>query len=230
MKTKTSGSVISTLLFAGALGFSGSVQASLTTYASDAAWSGAVGTQTTTTIPDVAPGSYVYIGQGTASVTYGGVTFSQSGTLGNGYFYNIGSGYFGNTEAVLSSQEQSIGVANILITLPSPVTAFALNLGYGTFFGGSVTFTLGNGDTFTQGSEDNVNYTTPGFAGATDTAPFTTILVTTGDEGLNINNLVTADGLTSPVPEPTTLISGAVMLLPFGSSAVRQIRKKMQAA
>jgi hypothetical protein len=32
------------------------------------------------------------------------------------------------------------------------------------------------------------------------------------------------------VPEPTTLISGALMLLPFGLSAFRQLRKKLQAA
>jgi hypothetical protein len=32
------------------------------------------------------------------------------------------------------------------------------------------------------------------------------------------------------VPEPTTMISGALMLLPFGSSAFRQLRKKLQAA
>jgi hypothetical protein len=30
------------------------------------------------------------------------------------------------------------------------------------------------------------------------------------------------------VPEPTTLISGALMLLPFGSNAFRQLRKKLQ--
>lgn len=32
----------------------------------------------------------------------------------------------------------------------------------------------------------------------------------------------------SPVPEPTTIISGALMLLPFGSGAFRQLRKKFQ--
>jgi hypothetical protein len=32
------------------------------------------------------------------------------------------------------------------------------------------------------------------------------------------------------VPEPTTLISGALMLLPFGSSVARRLRKKFQAA
>jgi hypothetical protein len=32
------------------------------------------------------------------------------------------------------------------------------------------------------------------------------------------------------VPEPTTIISGAMVLLPFGSSAVRQLRKKLKGA
>jgi hypothetical protein len=32
------------------------------------------------------------------------------------------------------------------------------------------------------------------------------------------------------VPEPTTLVSGALMLLPFGSSVARKLRKKFQAA
>jgi hypothetical protein len=32
------------------------------------------------------------------------------------------------------------------------------------------------------------------------------------------------------VPEPATLISGAMLLLPFGSRAVRQLRKKFQTA
>jgi hypothetical protein len=32
------------------------------------------------------------------------------------------------------------------------------------------------------------------------------------------------------VPEPSTMIAGALLLLPFGSGAIRQFRKKMQAA
>jgi hypothetical protein len=35
---------------------------------------------------------------------------------------------------------------------------------------------------------------------------------------------------TSAVPEPTTMIAGALLLLPFGSGAVRLLRKKLQAA
>jgi hypothetical protein len=211
-----------------ALMASGTVQASLTTYGGYGTWSSAVGAQTLTTIPDLAPGYYVNYGSGNESVTYSGVTFSTSSALGNGTFYNIGAGYFGNPQAVLSDQVASSGVENILITLPSAVTAFALNYGYGTFYGSAVTFTLGNGDTFTQASTGSA-YSTVDFAGATDTSPFTTILVTSPDYVLNINNLVTAN-IGTPVPEPTTLISGALLLLPFGSSAVRQVRKKFQAA
>ena len=37
-------------------------------------------------------------------------------------------------------------------------------------------------------------------------------------------------GSIGAVPEPTTMISGALLLLPFGSSALRQLRKKFQAA
>jgi hypothetical protein len=34
----------------------------------------------------------------------------------------------------------------------------------------------------------------------------------------------------SAVPEPSTIIAGALMLLPFGAGAARQLRKKLQAA
>jgi hypothetical protein len=47
----------------------------------------------------------------------------------------------------------------------------------------------------------------------------------TGEEALFGGNIVIG-----PVPEPTTMISGAMMLLPFGAGAFRQLRKRLQAA
>jgi hypothetical protein len=35
---------------------------------------------------------------------------------------------------------------------------------------------------------------------------------------------------TTPVPEPTTMVAGALLLLPFGLSAVRHLRNRKQAA
>ncbi len=172
------------LLVALAFGFSGSMQASLTIYADQVTWSSAVGAQTATAIPN--PDPWTVFGQGDASVAYGGVTFSTSSTLGNGLFKNLGYNGTGGSPAVLSDQQASSGVENILITLPSAVTAFSLH--YGTFYGSDVTFTLGNGETFTRSSTASF-YGTLDFSGATDTTPFSTILVTSPDFVLNINNL-----------------------------------------
>jgi hypothetical protein len=226
MKTNTSRFTILTMVFALTLGFSASVQASLTTYADFPSWSAVVGAQTATTIPDPGSAGYIDFGSGDASVTYGGVTFSTSSILGNGNFYNVGTEFSGNPPA-LSDQQESSGVANILITLPSAVTAFSLNYGYGTFYGSPVTFVLGNGDTFTQGSTGS-GYSTVDFVGATDTTAFSTILVTSPDFVLNINNLVTSSSI-SAVPEATTMIAGMLLLLPFGASTLRILRKSRMA-
>jgi hypothetical protein len=42
-------------------------------------------------------------------------------------------------------------------------------------------------------------------------------------------NGITATTGSSPVPEPTTIISGAMLLLPFGVGAVRFFRKQRAA-
>ena len=74
-------------------------------------------------------------------------------------------------------------------------------MNYGTFDGSDVTFLLGNGDSFTQGSTA-AGYLTPDLFSVTDT-PFTTVLITSPDFVLNINN-ITYNG--SATPEPGTLI------------------------
>jgi type VI secretion system secreted protein VgrG len=43
-----------------------------------------------------------------------------------------------------------------------------------------------------------------------------------------INNDITMPGLT-PVPEPTTMVAGALLVLPFGMSALRMLRKRQVA-
>jgi hypothetical protein len=47
-------------------------------------------------------------------------------------------------------------------------------------------------------------------------------------EGVRLQGDIT--GAVTAVPEPTTIISGAMLLLPFGSRAFRQLCKKFQAA
>jgi hypothetical protein len=148
----------------------------------------------TVTFPD--PGSFTYLGSGDASVTYSGVTFSTQSALGNSNFFLIGTGYGANPPD-LSSQQETVGVANILVTLPVYATYFSVN--YGTFNGSPVTFLASNGLTATFGSTgsgystpDNVYYNGPAY---------NTMLITSPDWVLNISSISY-----TPVPEPGTLV------------------------
>jgi len=182
------------------------------TFASYASWAAAVSGITDVTIPDPSPDAFIFLGKGDASVTYSGVTFSTQAALSDGNFFNVGP-LFSGSPAVLSSQEQSVGVANILITLPTAVTAFALNYGYGTFNGSSVTFALSDGFSIAQGSTGS-GYNVGSFFGVTSDTAFTSVLVTSADpQGLNLNNVVYG---TAAVPEPSAIILLVMMLGTLG--------------
>jgi hypothetical protein len=165
---------------------------------------------TTVVVPDPSPQAYILYGNGNASVTYDGVLFTQQLALGDAYLFDIGvlmSGY----PAVLSSQQATVGVENILITLPNATSFFSVN--YGTFNGSAVTFLLGNGDSFTQGSTGSV-YSTPYFFSVTD-APFSTVLITSPDYLLNINN-ITYNGTSTPEPGTLIMLGSGVLAVAGG--------------
>ena len=172
---------------------------------------------TTVVVPDPSPEPFIFYGQGDASVVYDGVQFQQQAALGNANLFDIGI-LFSGSPAVLSSQEATSGVENILITLPNPTTFFSVD--YGTFDGSSVTFLLGNGDSFTQGSTGTGDYQTPDHFAVTDTA-FSTVEITSSDFVMNINN-ITYNGTTS-TPEPGTLVMLGSGILALGGA----IRRKM---
>jgi hypothetical protein len=186
------------------------------TYTDLASWSAAVtGTIDSVTIPEPAgpPPDCVtdvdcFFGTGSASVTYSGVLFSQSGALSPGNnFFNVGTGFSGGPP-VLSSQSPPPppnSVANILISLPTFTDALALN--YDTFNGSPVTFTLSNGDVIHQGSSAT-GYSASDFFGVTST-PFDSVLVTATNDVLNLNNV----SYVTPVPEPGDQALVAISLL-----------------
>lgn len=185
-------------------------------------WSAAVSGTSTVTIPDPAPDSSIFFGTGTntgdGSVTYGGVTFSQNPSLGDGNFFNVGTLSNGGFPAVLSSQSETTGVANILISLSAPVTAFSLS--FGTFEGSTVTFALADGS-IDKGSVGD-GYLTSDFFGVTDTVPFSSILVSTSDPVLSLNNIEFGLAV-SAIPESSTW---AMMVLGFAGIAFMGYRRK----
>ena len=127
---------------------------------------------------------------------------------------------FTGLPAVLSSQEQSVGVANILITLPGSFQDFSVD--YGTFNGSAVTFLLSNGNSLTQGSTGS-GYAVPDLFSVSDPSFFTSVLITSGDFVLNINNIEYS--ASKAVPEPSTLALLGAGLLGIGAMRLRRKAK-----
>jgi PEP-CTERM motif-containing protein len=218
---------------AAALLFAGTVNAAagLVTYADFSLWSAAVPDSNYLAIPDPGPSGFEHFGSGTASVSYGGVLFATNVALGNGDFFNIGPTFSG-WPPVMSSQDQKIGVANILITLATPVKAFALN--FDTFnvpdklYGYDVTFKLSNGKTLTLGSAGDA-YDLGSFFGVTDDTPFQTILLTSLAPALNINDL-NFGAAVAPVPEPATWVMLLLGFVGIGLYGARRPARRAPAA
>ena len=55
------------------------------------------------------------------------------------------------------------------------------------------------------------------------------VWLTYWDNAFANNNLNIANLDASPVPEPTTMVAGALLLLPFGASTLRMLRRKQTA-
>jgi len=198
---RTLGFVISLAVFI-VVSTGGAASANLVTYSDLSHWQAAVPGESTVTIPDVTTDPfYEYFGTGDATYSYGGLTFSTSSAISDGNFYNLGTGFTGNSEAVLSSQDANTGVANIRISFGTEIHGIAFN--YGTFKGDDVTFTLSNGDFIQLSSPSgDQTYSIPNFVGITDAQSFSSVLVTAAptDDALVMNNF------SFYVPEPSTFV------------------------
>jgi hypothetical protein len=208
------------------------VSATLTGYSDLASWDAAVSPSSITSINFegiVAPGGFTAYSS-PPGVTVGGVNFQYTDP-NPGVLFVLGDGFYGSSAATLSPQDFSANASRnyedgITVTLPSPVTALSTTIG--SFYPGSSPFIFViNGSSYTATSGSTA---APTFVGITSDTPFTSFTVTDpNDYAMTFANFNFAPSL-APVPEPTTIISGAMLLLPFGSSAFRQLRKKFQAA
>lgn len=215
-----------------------SLCAQVTTYADPVVWNAAVYGATTVTVPDyVVPDlpdgdpayddAYIYGGP-PASVTYGTITFSTEPGLGNGNLLTIGSQYFlalrnHLISPVLQTGYGNSGAEDLVISFPSPVTAFGIQ--YGDFNGDVIDFYLGTAGSSFQSPADladdtalftaqnpgtlnwsdiSTAYNTPDFFGLTSSTPFTSVLVLSpSSDTLDVTDVSYSVNV---VPEPDALV------------------------
>ena len=201
-----------------------SLNAALITYTDFASWNSNVSGVTAEVILDpMPPSTFQSFGSGDQSVDFGNATFSQTGSLGDAQFFVIGSGFSG-VPAFVSSQQKTVGVANIQIDFAYAVKGFALN--FGTENATNVSFELFNTgisvDSFTQASTSGGIFSTADFIGATSDAEFTTVLITTTDSLLNVNDVYDATSFGAVVPEPSTFAMFSLGGIGLAFSAYRR--------
>jgi hypothetical protein len=150
-----------------------------------------------------------------SDVVGGGGNFSGSPSMptiaffltGSGDIMNVPSGFdtgfsFYYSAAVYSGSVSVYdgvnGTGNILATLDLPVTPTNPNGSYGTY--------------------NNWQPVGVSFSGTAKSVNFSGVANYIGFDNVTL-------GSQTPVPEPSTIIAGAMLLLPFGASMVRKLRK-----
>ncbi len=155
----------------------------------------------------------------------GHLQYQDGSGFNYGAYYTIGSwlGTGGATIQTGSSQANNT-MDNVLVELVGQVTLVN---------GQTFTVTHDDGLTFKVGGNYLVNVPAP-------TAPVTTTVTYNGPSGTFSFDLLYAevggpgavlqlDLPLAPVPEPSTVLAGAMLLLPFGATTLRMLRKKRTA-
>ena len=179
-------------------------------YTSESAWAAAVsGSPTTINFEGIAPNnSYVGIGSGPgASITRGGVKFAIGPAGTDSFFFLIGDNYsYGYSMSVISIQTggNRVPPMDLLITLPSAVTALGFDFGGG--YNSIATVTLSDGSVQPVAVPVNPGLT---FFGVTAPGGITTVDITlpgTPGQILDLADFSYGTEGTSVTPEPASFL------------------------
>lgn len=176
-------------------------------------------------MPVVTGGSYTLNSESTTQVGWGAsaVSFGHSPYAANNdawFFDNSGAEVAGDPANPLymimdRSASTFTSYFGNTVTAVSDASSFAFSftLDAGATWTGEIQFVV-DGSKYTLGTASSGAWVEDFFGGY-------------GDDGGLAGN--TGNGYTMPVPEPTTIVAGLLLLLPFGASTVRMFRKSRAA-
>jgi hypothetical protein len=180
----------------------------LTLYTSQAAYNAATTGNTTVNFNGIAPANSFVMKPVPPGVTVNSINFTIDTTKSNGMLFVVDAGFSNNFfgATVLDSQFSTATNDNILITLPTAVTAAAFN--FGSSAGLNVNFLFSNGATTTvTTTAEKIQ-----FLGVTSSTPFTTIELSqaeTGTAGLALQNFT--EGIAAPEPSSLSMLAIGVL-------------------
>jgi len=203
-------------------------QAQITGYLWDSSVSGL--SDSSPNVPSVPPSTSPSV---TFTVPNGSLNFnsgSGDGSPGDGYTIGgfLASGGATVTGGTLSTAgANTFNLDNTLIQLVGQVTVVN-GQSYNVEHDDGVVLTIGSTTLVNEPDPTSAVTTDYTWTGASGTYSFDLLYAEVkGPPAVLITSLPLE---ASPVPEPTTMLAGALLLLPFGSSVCRQLRRKLPAA
>jgi hypothetical protein len=189
-------------------------------YTSEADFNAATFARTTVDFTGIAPVDDFVTVPVPPGQTVNSINFTINTAQSNGSLFVVDAGFSNNFfgATLLDSQFSTTTNDNILITLPTAVTAAAFY--FGSSIGLDVNFLASNGDSITATTTDDVIQ----FLGVTSNTPFTTIELSEGlGGGLALQSFTSA----TAVPEPSSLSMLAIGVL--AAAGFHQSRRRTSA-
>ncbi len=170
---------------------------------------------------------YAIVPSGAPDVTFtvnSPLNFDSQGTSlsGPGYFYTVGSWLGTGGATIVTGASHAGDSINPIVVRFTGLVSVTSGQQFTVAHDDGLTLTIGSTTVINAAGPTSPTVTTATYTGPSGNLPFELVY----GEGWGPPAVLKVDLPFSNVPEPTTVLAGALLLLPFGVSAIRNLRRK----